>query len=57
MTVFQLKEFASTSVHAAADMIGWHYDRAELIADGIIHAIGVLAGIVAATVLVVLTAV
>ncbi len=54
MTVFQLKQFASTSVHAAADAIGWNYDRAELIADGIIHAIGVLSGIIAATVLVVL---
>src|SRR5690349_23734407 len=37
--------------------MGWNYDRAELIADGIIHAIGVLSGIIAATVLVVLTAV
>src|SRR5205085_3959191 len=55
MTIFRLKQFASTSVHAAADAIGWHYDRAELIADGVIHAIGVLCGIVAATVLVVLT--
>jgi hemolysin III len=56
MTVFQMKQFASTSVHAAADAIGWNYDRAELIADGVIHAIGVLSGIVAATVLVVLAA-
>jgi len=57
MTVFRLKQLASTSVHAAADVIGWNYDRAELIADGIVHAIGVLAGVIAATVLVVLTAV
>ncbi|MGY8684482.1 hemolysin III family protein [Bradyrhizobium sp. UFLA05-153] len=57
MTVFRLKELASTSVHAAADVIGWDYDRAELIADGVIHAIGVLTGIVAASVLVVLAAV
>ncbi|WGD54072.1 hemolysin III family protein [Bradyrhizobium sp. CB1650] len=55
MTAF--KQLASSSVHAAADVIGWNYDRAELIADGIVHAIGVLAGIVAATVLVVLAAV
>src|SRR4051794_3002369 len=54
MTVFQLKQLASSSVHAAADAVGWHYDRAELIADGVIHAIGVLCGIIAATVLVVL---
>ena len=57
MSVFRLKQLASTSVHAAADVIGWDYDRAELIADGIVHAIGVLLGIVAATVLVVLAAV
>ena len=57
MTVFRLKQLASTSVHAAADAIGWNYDRAELIADGVIHAVGVLFGIIAATVLVVLTVV
>lgn len=57
MTVFQLKQLASSSVHAAADAMGWNYDRAELIADGIIHAIGLLAGTIAATVLVVLAAV
>ncbi|MDA9507224.1 DNA-binding protein [Bradyrhizobium sp. CCBAU 11386] len=54
MTVFQLKQLASNSVHAAADAIGWNYDRAELIADGIIHAVGVFSGTVAATVLVML---
>src|SRR6201987_2865740 len=57
MTVFRLKQLASTSVHAAADAMRWNYDRAELIADGIVHGIGVFGGVVAATVLVVLTAV
>ena len=57
MPVFTLKQLASTSVHAAADVVGWNYDRAEIIADGIIHAIGVLSGIIAATVLVVLAVV
>jgi hemolysin III len=57
MTIFRLKQIASTSVHAAADAVGWHYDRAELIADGIVHAIGVILGLIAATALVVLTAV
>jgi hemolysin III len=57
MTIFRLKQLASTSVHAAAGMIGWNYDRAELIADGIVHAIGVVFGLVAATVLIVLAAV
>src|SRR5258705_7615346 len=57
MTVFRLKQLASTSVHAAAGAIRWNYDRAELIADGIVHGIGVFGGLVAATVLIVLTAV
>jgi hemolysin III len=57
MTVFRLKQLASTSVHAAADAIGWHYDRAELIADGIVHVVGIVFGLIAATVLIVLAAV
>src|SRR3954470_8610635 len=57
MTIFTLKQLATTSVHAAADVIGWNYDRAEFIADGVVHGIGVLCGIIAATVLLVLTAV
>lgn len=55
--MFRIKQLASTSVHAAAGAIGWHYDRAELIADGIVHGIGVFGGVVAATVLIVLAAV
>ena len=35
MTIFQLKQLASNSVYAARDAVGWHYDRAELIADGV----------------------
>lgn len=57
MTIFQLKQLASTSIHAATDAIRWNYDRVEIIADGVVHAIGILSGIIAATVLVVLTAV
>jgi hemolysin III len=57
MTIFQLKQFASTSYHAASDAIRWNYDRVELIADGVVHAVGILFGLIAATVLVVLTAV
>jgi hemolysin III len=57
MTIFRLKQLASTSAHAAAGAIRWNYDRAELIADGVVHGIGVFGGLVAATVLVVLTAV
>src|SRR5712692_3384830 len=57
MTIFRLKQFASTSAHAAAGAVRWNYDRAELIADGVVHAVGVCFGLIAATVLVVLTAV
>src|SRR5215813_13105360 len=57
MTIFQLKQLASTSIHAATGAIRWNYDRVELIADGVVHAIGILFGTIAATVLVVLTAV
>src|SRR6201992_434092 len=57
MTVFRLKQLASTSAHAAAGAIRWNYDRAELIADGVVHGIGVFGGVVAVTVLIVLAAV
>ena len=57
MSVFRLKQLASTSAHAAVDAMRWNYDRAELIADGVVHGIGVFCGLVAATVLIVLTAV
>jgi hemolysin III len=57
MTVFRLKQFASDSAHAAMGAVRWNYDRAELIADGVVHGIGVLGGLVAATVLIVLTAI
>src|SRR4030088_1362492 len=57
MTVFRLKQLASTSAHAVAGAVRWNYDRAELIADGVVHGIGVFGGLIAATVLVVLTAV
>jgi hemolysin III len=54
MTVFRLKQLASTSAHAAAGAFSWNYDRVELIADGIVHGIGVFGGLIAATVLIVL---
>src|ERR1700747_759537 len=57
MTIFQLKPLASTSINAATGAIRWNYDKVELIADGVVHAIGILFGLIAATVLVVLTAV
>src|SRR6266481_9415205 len=57
MTIFRLKQLASTSIHAATGAIRWNYDRVELIADGVVHAVGVVFGLIAATVLVVLTAI
>src|SRR5712671_1322023 len=57
MTVFRLKQLASSSAHAVVGAVRWNYDRAELIADGVVHGIGVFGGVIAATVLVVLTAV
>jgi hemolysin III len=57
MTIFRLKQIASTSFHAAADAMQWNYDRAELIADGVVHIVGICFGLVAATALIVLTAV
>lgn len=57
MTVSRLKQLASNSLHAAADAIHWNYDRAELIADGVVHIIGVCFGLIAATVLIVLASI
>ena len=57
MTVFRLKQLASTSLHAAAGAMHWNYDRAELIADGVVHVLGIVGGLIAATALVVLAAV
>ncbi len=57
MTIFRLKQIASTSIHAAAGAMHWNYDRAELIADGVVHVVGICFGLVAATALIVLAAV
>jgi hemolysin III len=57
MTVFTLKQLTSDTAHMVAGAIRWNYDRAELIADGIIHGLGVFCGLIAATALIVLAAV
>src|SRR4030081_2374516 len=56
MTIFRLKQLASTSAHAVAGAVRWDYDRAELIAGGVVHGICVFGGLIAATLLVVLPA-
>jgi len=57
MTLFRLKQLAAHPAQAIAGAVKWNYDRAELIADGVVHVLGVLTGLIAATVLIVLTAV
>jgi len=57
MTIFRLKQLASNSIHAAAGAVRWNFDRSELIADAVVHIIGVCFGLVAATALIVLAAV
>ncbi|MBN9003831.1 MAG: hemolysin III family protein [Rhizobiales bacterium] len=57
MTLFRLKQLAAHPAQAIAGAVRWNYDRAELIADGVVHVLGVLVGLIAATVLIVLTAV
>ena len=53
MTIFQLKEFASRTLHGAPPGVRWHYDQHEILADGVVHAIGVGLGLIAAIVLIV----
>lgn len=53
MTVFQLKQLASRALHGAPPGVRWNYDRHELLADGVVHAIGVGLGLIAAVALVV----
>jgi hemolysin III len=57
MTIFRLKQLASSSVHAAAGAVRWNFDRSELIADGVVHIVGICFGLVAATALIVLASV
>jgi len=54
--IFRLKEFAAHSASAVRGSVRWNYDRAELIADGIVHGLGVFSGLIAATALIVLAA-
>jgi hemolysin III len=54
MTIFRIKELRSVSLHGAPEGMRWNYDRAELWADGIVHALGLACGLVAVTVLIVL---
>ncbi len=57
MTIFRLKQLASSSFHAASGTVRWNFDRSELIADGVVHIVGICFGLVAATALIVLASV
>lgn len=55
MAIFRLKDLTSLPESAKAGMIRWNFDRAEIIADGVVHVVGVALGVIAATALVVMT--
>ncbi len=57
MSIFRLKQLSSDRRSIGGGVIRWDYDRAELIADGVVHILGIAFGLVAATALIVLTAV
>lgn len=57
MTIFRLKQIVSHARIDAKGAVHWNYDRAELIADGVVHVLGLVAGLIAATALVTLTGV
>jgi hemolysin III len=57
MAIFTFKQFSTDTAHVVAGAIRWNYDRAELIADGIVHGLGVSFGLIASTALIVLAAV
>ena len=43
-----------TSPNICRGQISWDYDRAEIIADGVVHALGVCLGLIGAVVIVVI---
>lgn len=57
MTVFRLKQIVSHARIDAKGSVHWNYDRAELIADGVVHVLGLVAGLIAVTALITLTGV
>ena len=48
------RESRASSPDMCAGQIDWDYDRAEIIADGTVHAIGVCLGLIGAVTIVVL---
>src|SRR6266403_5884271 len=48
------RESRASSPDMCAGQIDWHYDRVEIIADGVVHAIGVCLGLIGAVTIVVI---
>ncbi|MBY0381640.1 MAG: hemolysin III family protein [Xanthobacteraceae bacterium] len=57
MAIFRFKELSMLPVFPGRPSIHWTYDRAEVIADGVVHVTGIALGLVAATALIVLAGV
>lgn len=55
MAIFRLKDLTANPLPTRGGIIRWDYDRAELIADGVVHIVGIALGLIAATALIVLT--
>ncbi len=53
MTIFRLKQLSSHPRSAGGGVVRWDYDRAELIADGVVHVLGIAFGVIAAIALIV----
>ena len=55
--LFRLKPFSDDSAPTLADVapgqIAWNYDRAEIIADGVVHAVGIVLGLIGAAIVIV----
>jgi hypothetical protein len=47
------RDFLASSPDICPGQISWDYDRAEIIADGVVHAIGVCLGLIGVTIVVI----
>src|ERR1700758_2393849 len=57
MAIFRFKELVMLPVVPGQPRIHWSYDRAEVIADGVVHVTGIALGVAAAVALIVLAGV
>lgn len=54
MTIFHMKQAPAIAAPIQGAPVRWNYDRAELIADGVVHILGIAFGLMAATALILL---